>query len=285
MQQIFICLLAISHSLQHVTILICYFSDIRCINELIEYVLLAIKDYSTKEVGGDRSSAREVHDHDSAKRKYSSLSQATDMTLAKTDDRIMTSSNYIKSQEEPLQPCPADWGRMLDAATQRRTEVLTPENLENMWTKGRNYKKKEKKAMTKGAQESNVKFSGYINAVPTGNLRKETQCFQNPKEESYVEGGHAVDKLADNSNLSANVNKSRIKRSSSTSALKVEPDTKATFTDCGGPIISEFYRPDYGRHREQFYGKSASDIVIHSVGQHLPKLRCRVSILSGENYD
>lgn len=305
--------MVISHLLQHVT----YFSGIRYINELIEYVLLAIKDYSTKEVGSDQSSAGEVH-HDSAIRKYSSFSQGTDITLAKTDDRTKTSSKYIQPKEELLQPRPADWGRMLDAATQRRTEVLAPENLENMWTKGRNYKKKENKAVTKRAQESNVKFSGYSSAVPTGNLRKEmsanwagistvtetgytrligrtsidtrlssgndyeTQFSQNPKEDSCVEGGHTVDKLEYYSNLSAIVNKSRIKRSSSTSALKVEPVTKETFADGGGPIISEFYSPDYGRRSEQFYGKSASDIVIHNVGQNLPKLRCRVSIFSGE---
>ncbi|GKV27027.1 hypothetical protein SLEP1_g36233 [Rubroshorea leprosula] len=36
-----------------------------------------------------------------------------------------------------------EWGDMLDIILRRKTEVLAPENFENMWTKGRNYKKKE----------------------------------------------------------------------------------------------------------------------------------------------
>ncbi|TYG75934.1 hypothetical protein ES288_D03G072800v1 [Gossypium darwinii] len=38
-----------------------------------------------------------------------------------------------------------EWGDMLDIISCRKTEVLAPENFENMWTKGRNYKKKEKR--------------------------------------------------------------------------------------------------------------------------------------------
>ncbi|KAA8540412.1 hypothetical protein F0562_024669 [Nyssa sinensis] len=36
-----------------------------------------------------------------------------------------------------------EWGDMLDSISRRKTEVLAPENFENMWTKGRNYRKKE----------------------------------------------------------------------------------------------------------------------------------------------
>ncbi|XP_076956293.1 uncharacterized protein LOC143631409 [Bidens hawaiensis] len=48
-------------------------------------------------------------------------------------------------QDGPLNPRSFAWARGLEAKTQRRTEVLQPENLENMWTKGRNYKKKSQK--------------------------------------------------------------------------------------------------------------------------------------------
>ncbi|KAK8608454.1 hypothetical protein V6N13_023877 [Hibiscus sabdariffa] len=34
-----------------------------------------------------------------------------------------------------------EWGDMLDLISRRKTEALAPENFENMWTKGRNYKK------------------------------------------------------------------------------------------------------------------------------------------------
>ncbi|KHG17215.1 Sorting nexin-13 [Gossypium arboreum] len=36
-----------------------------------------------------------------------------------------------------------EWGDMLDLMSRRKTEALAPENFENIWTKGRNYKKKE----------------------------------------------------------------------------------------------------------------------------------------------
>ncbi|XP_075112372.1 uncharacterized protein LOC107797999 isoform X1 [Nicotiana tabacum] len=36
-----------------------------------------------------------------------------------------------------------EWGEMLDLVSRRKTETLAPENLDNMWTKGRNYKRKE----------------------------------------------------------------------------------------------------------------------------------------------
>ncbi|CAB4303145.1 unnamed protein product [Prunus armeniaca] len=36
-----------------------------------------------------------------------------------------------------------EWGHMLDLMSRRKTQALAPENFENMWAKGRNYKKKE----------------------------------------------------------------------------------------------------------------------------------------------
>ncbi|KAK8959045.1 hypothetical protein KSP40_PGU020505 [Platanthera guangdongensis] len=36
-----------------------------------------------------------------------------------------------------------EWGQMLDIISQRKRQALAPEHLENVWTKGRNYRKKE----------------------------------------------------------------------------------------------------------------------------------------------
>lgn len=36
-----------------------------------------------------------------------------------------------------------EWGDMLDLISRRKTQALAPENFENMWAKGRNYRKKE----------------------------------------------------------------------------------------------------------------------------------------------
>lgn len=299
----------------NVGILTSNFSLIRYINELIEYVLEVVKDYIFKEAGSDQSTAGGVHDHDSQLRKYATFNQRTDMTLAKIENQREASSDYNPFPEVPSQPRPAYWARGLEAATQRRTEVLTPENLENMWTKGRNYKNKEHKRKITGVQEPVLKVSGADNAVPTINLGKEMLANRNeistgmedrstvkltqttssdtqfsigtkkevlfssdPNKDSISKEEHLVDELVDTSNLAAGGIKSRIKRSNSTSALKIQPDTKKALTQGGGSIISEFYSPEFGRHIEEHIGKSASDMVVRIVGQQVPKLRCRVSI-------
>ncbi|CAL9022147.1 unnamed protein product, partial [Prunus brigantina] len=286
------------------------------INELIEYILLAIKDEITKVVAGDQSTAGVVPDHGSPLNKYATFNQRTDMMLSKVDNQREKSSDYNPFQEDPLQPQPADWARILEAATQRRTEVLAPENLENMWTKGRNYKRKEHKKKIRATQEHTPHTpvsSGVDSAVPARKLgnemvadrheistgiedksivkltretsldsqlsdgtKKEMQFSLDPSKKSYAEGGNLVDELEDIGSLAADGNKSRLKRSNSTSALKIQPDTKRALTEGGGSIISEFYSPEFGRRREEHVGKSASDMVVHYVGQQVPKLRCRV---------
>ncbi|CAN6555017.1 unnamed protein product [Malus baccata var. baccata] len=283
------------------------------INELIEYILLAVKEEISKVVSGDQSAAGGVHDQDSPLRKYATFNQNTDLTLAEVDNQREVFSDYNKSPEDPLQPRPADWARVLEAATQRRTEVLAPENLENMWTKGRNYKRKEHKKRIRGVQEPIPECSGIDSAVPARNLgkemvadrheistgmedtsivklrselsldtqlsagtKKEMQFLLDPSKESFADPGHLVNKLEDIGNLASDGSKSRLKRSNSTSALKIEPDTKIALTEGGGSIISEFYSPGFGGHREDRISKSASEMVVHSVGQQVPKLRCRV---------
>ncbi|KAI5314421.1 hypothetical protein L3X38_043597 [Prunus dulcis] len=182
-----------------------------------------------------------------------------------------------------------------------------------MWTKGRNYKRKEHKKKIRATQEHTPVSSGVDSAVPARKLgnemvadrheistgiedksivkltretsldsqlsdgtKKEMQFSLDPSKKSYAEGGNLVDELEDIGSLAADGNKSRLKRSNSTSALKIQPDTKRAFTEGGGSIISEFYSPEFGRRREEHIGKSASDMVAHCVGQQVPKLRCRV---------
>ncbi|XWS39996.1 hypothetical protein CRYUN_Cryun18bG0102300 [Craigia yunnanensis] len=285
------------------------------INEVIEYVLLAIKDDMNKLVAGFDQSSVGVRGDDSTTCKISPLnSQGTDLALARIDDQKETYSDYNRYEDESMQPRPADWARILEAATQRRTEVLAPENLENMWTKGRNYKKKEKKHVKAGFQESIPKGSVTKSAVLTLNSGSEIStneigtstgredktvmrlmpglsldsqlCDGNTTgtklasefiKSSSFEGDHLVNKFNDAGDEAGDGNKSWLKRSSSTSDLKAEPDTKKALTaDVGGPIISEFYSPDFGRHGEEYRGKIASNMVLCNEGSHIPKLRCRV---------
>lgn len=282
---------------------------IRCINELIESLLLVINDWGQVGVAGDQSSdasshhrgrsvvARGGHDDNIALKKPPSFNQGANMTLAK-----------MQHQQDPLMARHADWARTLEVVAKRRTEVLMPENLENMWTKGRNYKKKENKKLKAGPQDSPAKSPATDSVLPERNLTKEklaskpgkyadpegmsspqamhalnsdplinfgsinkSESSGNPDKELLVEGEHQVDQVNGSGALAY---RSRLKKSNSTSVLGIQPQNE------GGPIISEFYSPDFERNSEGFQGKSASDMVIRKEGQLFPKLRCRVCILA-----
>eukprot|EP00250_Pteridium_aquilinum_P011928 c20397_g1_i1 orf=299-3499(-) len=50
-----------------------------------------------------------------------------------------------------------DWAQVLEAVSKRRTTTLAPENLDNLWTKGRNYKKRDlERALVKPNQTTTV---------------------------------------------------------------------------------------------------------------------------------
>ncbi|KAJ6707771.1 SORTING NEXIN-16 [Salix viminalis] len=292
------------------------------INEVLELVLLFIKDDSPKDNVGDQP-AESVHNADSTLRKDPSVNsqrteivdnkrdyQGTDKTLSKTADRGEMYLDY-DSQLDHIQPHPAEWARMLEVATQRRTEVLAPENLENMWTKGRNYKTKEKKKVKAGVQQSMAK-SLVTSTATDSNLGKDMlrntnvifkemdekaigrltprlsldtltshenkdgrQSTQDGSQELSFEGAHVVGELENACNLSLNEKRGGLKRSNSTSALKDLLDKKNAFIGDGrGSIISEFYSPDFHRSADQAI--KVSNMVVTSEGARSPKLKCRV---------
>lgn len=292
---------------------------IRYINELIETLLLLLYDDGTKSMGGDQSTnvtsqhhGHSVatgggHDKHKASKKHTSLSQGTEMVLAKKSDHGETSLQNNTLHEESLQVRPADWARVLDAATQRRTEILMPENLENMWAKGKNYKRKENKIMKAGFQDLPAKSPATDSSTPHKKLAPETlvskrgkygivegksslppmpalgsdplqsagntnssEYSPNPDKELSFEGEIGVDKVKGiEKDLASDGYKNPLKRSNSASALGILPKH-------GGSIISEFYNPEFERHSEGFRGKSSSDMIIRKEGQLFPKLRCRV---------
>ncbi|KAE8723766.1 Phox-associated domain,Phox-like,Sorting nexin isoform 2 [Hibiscus syriacus] len=282
----------------------------RYINEVIEFVLLAIKDDMIKVMKGFDDSTVEVRSDDSTSYKVESLdSQGTDLTLARIDDQKEMYSDCNRYEGESMQPRPAGWARKLEAATQRRTEVLAPENLENMWSKGRNYKKKENKYIKARFQESlpkgawltgNMGSEISTNKVGTSTGSEErtvmqlmpglnldahlcdgntagTKLASEFKTSPLLGGDHHVNNFNDASEQSPDGNKSRLKRCSSSSGFIVEPDTKKAFTgDIRKPIISEFYSPDFGRHSEGSRGRITSNAVLRNEEPYIPKLRCRV---------
>ncbi|XP_059645614.1 uncharacterized protein LOC132287124 isoform X2 [Cornus florida] len=54
-----------------------------------------------------------------------------------------------------------EWGDMLDLMSRRKTEALAPEHFENMWTKGRDYRRKDKakQSINPVSQSSSAKIS------------------------------------------------------------------------------------------------------------------------------
>ncbi|WOL02316.1 hypothetical protein Cni_G11035 [Canna indica] len=130
------------------------------INELIEYMFLNNNDNSNMEVKSDRSTTKSEQNPQGSQwesRKTPS-SISSQLILVQNSGGKSTDGSELDNTNV-LPPRPADWAMLLDATTKRRTEVLAPENLENMWTKGRNYQKKTAKLIKAGTLPGSVNTS------------------------------------------------------------------------------------------------------------------------------
>ncbi|GMI93811.1 SORTING NEXIN 3 [Hibiscus trionum] len=58
-----------------------------------------------------------------------------------------------------------EWGDMLDLISRRKTEALTPENFENMWTKGRDYKKDGEKRLIEQVPHNSSAAADHAKAI------------------------------------------------------------------------------------------------------------------------
>ncbi|KAF3793335.1 Sorting nexin-16 [Nymphaea thermarum] len=56
---------------------------------------------------------------------------------------IQSDSHIAGSKKIQTHGSRGEWGQMLDMMHRRKTQALAPEHFDNMWTKGRNYKKKD----------------------------------------------------------------------------------------------------------------------------------------------
>ncbi|XP_047150660.1 uncharacterized protein LOC124822677 [Vigna umbellata] len=276
------------------------------INELIEALILLLNDDGTEGMVSNQSTNVAGHHGHSVSsesgpnnltpsNKHPSLNQGTDMVLAKMSDQGGTSLQGNVLYQESSQTRPSDWARMLEVATQRRTEILMPENLENMWTKGRNYKRKENKIIKGGFQDLPAKSPSTDSSLPQRKLAQETSASKRGKYEVaegksslpplHALGSDSLQSVATAKILESSQNpdkelsfvkdlatdgyKSPLKRSNSASSLGI-------LTNKGAPIIPEFYNPEFERHGEGFLGKSSSDMVVRKEVPLVPKLRCRV---------
>ncbi|KAL4555725.1 hypothetical protein LXL04_038353 [Taraxacum kok-saghyz] len=236
------------------------------INELIEGIFLATNKGEKDTVDDQSNPTVETQNQSSEKSQPesnngSSSNQKSEKPSPPTPNNqkesttTPTMASGPTTQDDSTPTRTSDWARVLEAATQRRTEVLQPENLENMWTRGRNYMKKSQK-------NPNVVDSG---------------SDQNFDESFSFDGG----------------SDGKLKWSNSGSESNIQSMTEiASPINVGGTIIQEFYSVNAGRENDvqnvnissENNNNNNNNKVIRTEG-HVPKLRCRVLGAFFENID
>ena len=269
----------------------------RFINELIELLFLIPKDDDENANNPGEKSASALTDvhsstlesgHDMKGNKALNSNQKSssvvtgEMTLSVTEKSQSTSSHT--NFEDP-NPHSADWARVLDAATQRRTQVLAPENLENMWTKGRNYKKKTvdiAKAMAQPgsviASSGSLMTAGIPSTSVRGHIPKESGDIvmaQDSRQRSKMDG---IRPLMDVKQQEGS-NREKLKRSSSASVLvdRDHTNTMLLIDDNEAMHSRSLHAEPLSSQKGEVSIKSVSD--LQSCGETSPvpsKLRCRV---------
>lgn len=159
---------------------------------------------------------------------------------------------------------------VFDAATKRRKQVLEPENLDNMWTKGRHYQKKLAK---KSTQPSDV---GPTGKEFTANFKESIAGIDDKYMVNLMHASTiATNNTQDMTRSSIVVyekkegpTEGQIKRSTSS------PDIDTVFNSKSGEgkVVHKGGPDDKGGHSGQ--GGSHSEGYLH-----VPKIRCRVSFL------
>ncbi|KAL8255350.1 hypothetical protein R6Q59_033571, partial [Mikania micrantha] len=245
------------------------------INELIEAIFLANNNTKEGKDAGDDQSANVMEnqipnkekgqDLDSMK-KGSSNSKKHD-TPNDQKEPVLNPSRPMACdsvQDETLNPPASSWARVLEAATQRRTEVLHPENLENMWTKGRNYKKNTHKKIEGSGINENLNEQTRVHNNLDGVL-----CDQSKTSEPSD--------FIDENKSNVVGSKSKLGCSDSVSDLNNQNQD-------GGSIISEFYSANVGGDTDANNVNVVSHKVTHTK-RNVPNLRCRVLGACFENLD
>ncbi|GMH02724.1 hypothetical protein Nepgr_004563 [Nepenthes gracilis] len=273
----------------------------RYINELVEYLFLSGNDIFSRIEAGDQSS-KEHRGHSlhagNAQNVESSRGEHDITHNQELESRLAKSGNW---REKAL---------TFSETTQRRTEVLAPENLENKWAWGRHYKEKIHSVATvpvasgtKGAPTIFTKESakgrtinrsgnvgldnkGIVQLLPGSDCIAQvnhshnnwTNLPDNLDNPLTLKDGPVIDEVENTTSFMMNGNKSRLKRSNITSALKNLPDDKrANVGESKEPFFPEVsYGPDFRRHSVENRFKGPSDSVIHAEGSVLPNFQCRV---------
>ncbi|KAK9056701.1 hypothetical protein SSX86_024063 [Deinandra increscens subsp. villosa] len=230
------------------------------INELIEGIFLSNNNKEGNEAGDDQSTNVTAQNQNQEKGQTLASMDGNSSSCRKNNtpndqhETVLNPPGPMVGgpiQDELLNPRSSPWAQVLEAATQRRTEVLQPENLENMWTKGKNYRKKTQKIIDGFVINENDQQQ---------NLDGRILCDQSkiPDPSNIVDGNNSG---SENSNSVSDLNQ------------------------VGGSIISEFYSANaVGDNDVHIVNNIGSDKVTRTEG-YVPKLRCRVLGAYFENVD
>ncbi|XP_057737781.1 uncharacterized protein LOC130955023 [Arachis stenosperma] len=212
------------------------------INEIIESVLLVINDDGANLTGGGNGGL------------------STNISTHNHGHSVASGGGHDNH------PASAEWAQLLDAATQRRTEVLMPENLENLWTKGRDYKTRKN---SEGKPSLYPVHTTSLDPQFYAGSPQRAESSPNQDKELSLEAGHRIDEVKDMKDPVSNKYKRKLMRSNSTSGLEIQP-VKA------GSTMSELHISENEKHGEITRVKSGYDTAVRREGQSVPKPRCRV---------
>ncbi|XP_023747566.1 uncharacterized protein LOC111895725 isoform X1 [Lactuca sativa] len=184
-------------------------------------------------------------------------------------------------QDESIPTRTSDWARVLEAATQRRTEVLQPENLENMWTKGRNYMKKSQKNSASGIIKGGINESSNLD---TGFDQQRDQILDGGQNKTPTRLSLVDDNL--NFDFGSDGKLKRLNSASESNIQTLSETASPIQVGGSGTIIPEFYSVNPGRDNDaQSVNNIASDNKLIRTEGYVPKLRCRVLGAFFENID
>ncbi|TKY64489.1 Sorting nexin-16 [Spatholobus suberectus] len=103
-----------------------------------------------------------------------------------------------------------EWGDILDVISRRKTQALAPEHFENVWTKGKNYKKKD------GENQSNEHVSQHpvVGKLPkvdhmkalSGPKERDTNSKLIPSKGGRINSGHSSQFSVENTSVHADKN-------------------------------------------------------------------------------
>lgn len=282
----------------------------RFVNEVIELVVLSMKDDQTK----DTDDAPKRRSEDAGHRDYSRATWASQdvhpvsRNILTSDSgnnlRLVKESYQAQNAPKSVQTSSANWARVMEAATQRRTEVLTPENLENMWAKGRHYNTKVPKSskpavnrsivndmMDSGKESVDHRLDTSKHDVnqttaklsPHGSHKRSNSDY-GASREPVVPVGNKLnefephqEELREQNYSASSEDSGRRKRSFSATTLQVEPE-QATRAIEGMVISEDFYSSSSVKSGSACSTSSKPDVVPQIQGKPIPRLRCQVSV-------